>query len=240
MKRSVIFLLFALVIFSSCRYTFGKRIYGNGHINTQTRSAGQFNSIDVSGSIDVYVKNDSAYGIKVETDENLQEYIQVVDDGDVLYIHTEEGFNIDATGRIKVYVSSPDFKRFEASGACNIYSENKITSTGKLEYDLSGSCGIKMDIKAPAVSADMSGACDIDLKGETKDLSIEGSGSTGISSMGLLAENVDVSISGAGDAEVCASVKLDVDVSGAGSVKYKGNAAVSQHVSGAGSVKKVE
>ena len=46
-------------------------------------------------------------------------------------------------------------------------------------------------------------------------------------------------MSGAGDAEVFASVKLDVEVSGASDVKYKGNAAVSQDVSGAGSVKKV-
>ena len=48
-------------------------------------------------------------------------------------------------------------------------------------------------------------------------------------------------ISGAGSAEVYASVKLDAEVSGAGTVRYKGNATnVSQHVSGAGSVNKVE
>jgi len=240
MKRSIVFSLFAIVIFSSCRYVFAKRIHGNGLIKAETRSAGHFNRIHVSGSIDVYVKQDSVYGIKVETDENLQEYIQAEDKGDELYIHTEDGFNIDATGRIKVYVSSPNFKRFDASGACNIYSENRITSPEVLEYDLSGSCTIKMDIKAPAVSADLSGACNIDLKGETKDFKVEGSGSTGISSMELMAENVDVGISGAGEAEVYASVKLNVDVSGSGSVKYKGNATVSQSVSGAGSVKKIE
>jgi hypothetical protein len=49
-----------------------------------------------------------------------------------------------------------------------------------------------------------------------------------------------VAISGAGSAEVYASVKLDATVSGAGNVNYKGNASeVNQHVSGAGSVKKV-
>ncbi len=66
------------------------------------------------------------------------------------------------------------------------------------------------------------------------------SGSTDIKCMELMAENVDVHITGAGDAEVFASVKLDVSVSGAGNVKYKGNAVVNKSVSGAGSVKKVE
>lgn len=219
---------------------FAKRIYGNGHVIAETRGPGNFHSIDVSGSIDVYVRQDSATLIKVETDENLQEYIQVENENGVLYIHTERGFNVDATGRIKVYISSPEYKRFEASGACHIYSGNKITSMSGLEFGLSGACGVKMDIKAPDVNADLSGACDIELKGETRDFKVEGSGSTEIHSMELLAENVDIGISGSGDAEVYASVKLDVGVSGAGSVKYKGNATVNQHVSGSGNVQKVE
>jgi hypothetical protein len=56
-----------------------------------------------------------------------------------------------------------------------------------------------------------------------------------------MAENTKVDISGAGSAEVFASVKLDAHVSGAGKVRYKGDAAnVQQQVSGAGSVKKAE
>ena len=48
-------------------------------------------------------------------------------------------------------------------------------------------------------------------------------------------------ISGAGSAQVYASVRLNAEVSGAGSVDYKGGAPVGdQHVSGAGSVHKVE
>ena len=71
-------------------------------------------------------------------------------------------------------------------------------------------------------------------------MKVDGSGSSHFRCFDLMAEIVSVDISGAGDAEVFASVKLDVDVSGAGSVKYKGNATVSQKVSGSGSVSKVE
>ena len=55
-----------------------------------------------------------------------------------------------------------------------------------------------------------------------------------------MAENVKVEISGAGDADVYASVKLYVRASGAGSVIYKGNPGINQSISGAGSVKKVD
>jgi Putative auto-transporter adhesin, head GIN domain len=236
-----LFVLSLLIVsFTSCNYISRKQVHGSGNIKTETRPAGQFNSIDVSSAIDVYVKQDSVESVKVEADENLQAYIHVTNNGNVLRIHPEEGYNLHPSGHIKVYVSSPIFKTFWASGACNVYGENKINSSDILEFDLSGSCDAKMELNAPKVTADLSGACNIELKGETKEFKVGGSGSTGIKSMDLLAENVDVDISGAGDAEVYASVKLNVEVSGAGSVKYKGNAQVSQSVSGAGSVKKVE
>ena len=97
-----------------------------------------------------------------------------------------------------------------------------------------------MDIKAPKITADISGACSVELKGETKEFSGDGSGSSNFKCFDLKAENVDIGISGAGDAEVYASVKLDVDVTGAGGVKYKGSPTVNQKISGAGSVKKVD
>lgn len=240
MKRFFVLSVLLVIIFSSCDQMFGKRIHGNGHIKTETRTALDFNSIDVSGSIDVIIRHDSVRSIKIETDENLLEYVQVIDEGDKLVIHTERGFRLNTTKGIKVYISSPIFRYLEASGACNYFSENKISSSEKISFDLSGSCDVKVELDAPAVEADLSGACSVQLKGKTKDLRVEGSGSSDFKCMELLAENVEVDISGSGYAEVYASVKLDVSVSGSGDIKYKGNATVSQHVSGAGSVKKVD
>ena len=240
MRKLFVLVYISSILFTSCRGIFGKRILGDGNIKTETRSAGQFNSVDVSGAIDLYVKQDADRSLKIEADENLLSYIEVTNDGDKLVIRPKNGFNLKPSKDIKVYVSSPLFKRLEASGACDIYSENQITSAEEVNIDMSGSCDAKLDIKAPKVSTDFSGACSAELKGETKDLYMEGSGSSDFKCFGLMAENVDVNISGAGDAEVSASVKLSVDVSGAAGVKYKGSPSVDQKISGAGSVKKVE
>jgi Putative auto-transporter adhesin, head GIN domain len=79
------------------------------------------------------------------------------------------------------------------------------------------------------------------MKGQTRDFRLRLSGAGKARCYDLMSENTSVDISGAGSAEVFASVALDADVSGAGSVRYKGNAArVNQQVSGAGSVKKAE
>jgi len=240
MRQISIMAVSALLLFSSCRQIFAKRIGGNGNIITQSRSAGGFNSIDVSGSIDVYVRQDSSSSIKVETDDNLQQYVETLQDGDVLRIKTEEGYNLNPSRQIKVYVSSAMFRRFEASGACNIFSEAKINNASDVDVDLSGRSGITLEISSPKVTADVSGACSVKLKGETKEFKVQGSGSTDIKCFDLVADNVDLDISGAGDAEVHANVKLTGDISGAASVRYKGAAQTDIHTSGATSVKKVD
>lgn len=240
MKRTVVLLLVSMMVLGSCQDFFGRKIRGNGHIKTESRTTDAFNGVRVSGAIDVYVRQDSIRAVRVEADENLQQYVEVGTDGNMLEIHPRHGINLRPTRSIRVYVSGPDLSRFNASGACDIIGENKITSPGDLRVSLSGACDAKLEINAPRADISISGAGSVTLKGETRDLRVDGSGSTDIKCFELMAENVNVDISGAGNAEVFASVKLDVEVSGAADVRYKGNATVNQRVSGAGSVKKKE
>jgi len=241
MKRIFLFSFLGLLIFSSCRFMGWKGINGSGNIVTQSRTAGKFNSVDVSGAIDVYVKQDSVQqNIKVETDDNLQEYIDIHEDNGVLYISQRDNYNLDPSKKIKVYVSALYFRRFDISGASNIYSENKLTSSETLDIDMSGASEVKIDVKAPRINADITGASSVMITGETKDFNVEGSGASDIKSFDLMTENTTLDISGACSAEVFASVKLNIQASGASGIKYKGNAAVNQDVSGASSVKKVD
>jgi hypothetical protein len=230
----------SFIMLSSCHYFHGERVKGNGNIKKEQRTAGVFNSVEVSGDIDLYVKQDSARSISIETDENLLPYIEVRNDGDQLIISPKEGYNPDPSQAIKVYVSSPVFKGLEASGACKIVSENMITSGDAVNIHLSGASDAGLELKSPKVSVELNGASTMTLKGETKDLSAGASGASHIKGFDLLAENADVDVSGASNAEVFASVKLNAKASGASDVRYKGNAAVTRDESGASSVKKAE
>jgi hypothetical protein len=148
------------------------------------------------------------------------------------------GYNLNPSKQIKVYVSSAVLKSFEASGACGIFSDGKINNSSNANIDLSGSCSTTLDINAPKISADVSGSCTLNLKGETKDFKIQGSGSTTLKCYDLVADNVDLDISGAGDVEVYANSRLTGSISGAADVHYKGSAQTDIHTSGASSVNK--
>lgn len=234
-------LLLSLCFFTvSCQYVGGKRIRGNGTINTQNRSVGSFHSVSAGGNFNVYLSQGESPTVRVEADENLMQYIDVYTEGDHLYIETERGYNLRSSRGLKVYVSAPEFETVSVSGAGDIIGEHTITNDRDLDLHVSGAGNVRMDVKAPAVEVHVSGSGDIMLKGETKDFKATVSGAGNIKCFNMLAERANVRISGAGDAEVFASVQLDARVSGAGNVKYKGNpGTVNSSTSGAGSIHKV-
>jgi phage gp45-like len=240
MNKVFIAILFIASFFTSCHFTDNERIKGNGVMKTENRTAGSFTGIDVSGNADVYIKQDAVVSARIEAEENILPYILTDNRNGILRIYQKEGTNLKLTSSIKIFVSGPSLSSFKASGACIFFSENRITSTTAVKIDLSGACKARLELKAPEIKADLSGAGTITLRGETKELKLDGAGSSAINCFEMLAENTTVDISGAGDAEVFASVKLDVQASGSSTVKYKGSAAISQQVSGASTIKKAE
>lgn len=232
-------LVFSWVALSSCRYFGGERIYGDGHIVTQQKTAASFNSVDVSGAIKVHVRQESAPSIKVEADQNLMEYIDVYNEGSTLVIKERKGYNLKASKDIIVYVAAPEFKNIEVAGACDIISDGTISGTQPLEMHVSGAGDITMQVALPRVNAEVSGSGSINLKGQATDFSAHVSGSGDVRCFDLITDNTKLDLSGASDVQVTANKQLDIDASGASSISYKGNANVNQKISGAGSVKKV-
>lgn len=241
MARFILFTFLIIASASSCFNIGGKRVKGNGNITVDERSVSSFEEVEVQGAIDVYVEQGGLAPVRVETDENLQSYIKVETKGSKLVVKSRSGYNLKPSKKTKIYLTSPNYRRLDVSGACNIYGTNRLVLQNPLTLEVSGAGDIKADVSGPEVSAKVSGSGNVEMKGETKNFNLKISGAGDARCYELLSETTKVDISGAGSAQVFASVLLDAEVSGAGSIKYKGNAAnVNQQVSGAGSVKKAE
>ncbi|MEO6611899.1 MAG: head GIN domain-containing protein [Chitinophagaceae bacterium] len=239
MKRFFVVIFFIPVVLMSCHFM-NDRIRGNGTIVTETRKTGNFTSVDVGGSIDVYLKQDSVSSVKIETDENLMEYIIIRTDGNKLVIEPEDHHNLSGTKGVKVYVSSALFERLEASGASSFNSQGILAPSTIINIELTGASNAILELNTPEINADMTGASSIRLKGQTKNLTIEGTGASHAKCFDLMTENARVALTGASSAEVFASVSIRASASGASHVRYKGNASVNQSKSGAGSVDKAD
>src|SRR5690349_428701 len=124
MRNFMVFLVLSCLI--SCHFGWGEKVSGNGHIKTEDRQVSDFNSVDVRGDIAVHIKQDAMTGVRLETDENLMQYIEVFMSGSKLVIRTKEGYNLDATKDIIAYVNAPAWKSIEVSGTCDIIGEGLI------------------------------------------------------------------------------------------------------------------
>jgi hypothetical protein len=236
MKKVLITVLLAVYIFSSCGIG-GERVKGNGNYRTIDRNVSSFSRVEVHGSIKVNVAQGDQRKLQLEADENLLDLIETRQDGDRLVIETRDGYNINPSRDIVVHLTSPVYKEINVSGACDIIGQGKIDNGEKMKMHVSGSGEIIMEVDAPSLEVGLSGSGAVNLRGETKDFDLDISGAANAHCYDLLSENTKVTISGAGDAQVYASVKLDANVSGAGSITYQVTARdVKQQVSGAGSV----
>ena len=238
MKKIALFSLVIFVFASGCREIAGRRVKGSGHVITEDRTASGFNNVDISGALDVYVKQDSVASVKVEADDNILEYIEVHVQGSTLEIYTENNIRLRPSNKIKVYISNPEYKEIQVSGASSVRCENEITSADAIDIGLSGASDGRLELNAPKISVGLTGASNASVRGKTKDFEGSASGASEIRGFDLLSENANVDASGASHIEIFASVKIDGQASGASSVNYKGNAQSNVGKSGASSVNK--
>jgi hypothetical protein len=240
MKKLILLFLLLPVLMTSCFFG-GERIKGNGNIKTDERSVSAFDELEVHGAIHLYISQGPLQPVRIEGDENLLQYVAIVEQGDRLEFKTKEGYNLDPSGDLKVYVTTPELRHINVTGATRVESQTKISSNNNMSLHSSGASHINLEIDAPEISADLSGSGEIQLKGETKRLTLDISGAANALCFGLLTEETNVEISGAGNAEVYASKELEAHVSGAGNVRYKGEVKnIKQEVSGAGTVSRVD
>ena len=236
--RIVLFALAASLLFSSCRFLGGERVDGNGNVVTEQRNVGRFNAVEAGSALEVRVRQDAANSVRIEADQNLQEFIEAFTDGNTLVIRQKQGYNLDPTKEIVVYVSAPSFESLEVSGASRLLGETPL-SGNKLELFVSGASEANVEVKVSKLNTEVSGASTMQVRGNASDFSTQASGASKIRCADLVTDDATVDVSGASHAEVTANKQLNVEASGASEVRYRGNANIRQESSGASSVSKM-
>ncbi|MFV0606502.1 MAG: head GIN domain-containing protein [Niabella sp.] len=237
--KYLFFLLLTTITISSCNIV-NDKISGNGNIITKDFKVDDFKNIDVGNAIQIFLTQDSGYSVKVATDENLFEYLKIRVNGETLYADIENGYWLQSTGNIKLYISMAMAKNISLSGATTLTTENQFSQDEKLSLHLSGASDAVISVKAPVFYVDASGASKMTVEGETRDVIFDASGASTIDAQNLKSENANAEASGASSINLFASISLRADASGASTISYSGNPSVKEKASGASSVEKVE
>jgi hypothetical protein len=240
MKFNVYFrlLLASVLILPSCNIVGQERVRGSGNVTKEERNVGAFKAVDLRGDIDVYLTQGPAKAAVIEAEDNIIPLIELVKEGDELVVRLKRHVSVNTQKDMKVYLTTPDIEKVNLSGSGDIDIQGKFNSNNGVRVNVSGSGDVEGAFNAPSVKASIAGSGNIELSGETKDAEVSIAGSGDFKGKELLSENVSVNITGSGNANVHASVKLDAKIVGSGDVHYKGSPQISSRVIGSGSVSK--
>jgi len=199
-----------------------KKVVGNGNVTTKTVKTGDYEGINVVGSMDVHLEKGTEGNITVKTDDNLHEYIEIEVKGGDLVIKTEKNVYLKTKKGIHVTVPFKDISEVSLTGSGDIDTKDAI-DTAQLEVNLTGSGDIVLAANAGLVEASVTGSGDVEMSGKTVTLEVGVTGSGDFDGFSLQADDTDAFVSGSGDVKVVANKSLKARVSGSGDIVYKGN-----------------
>ena len=183
-----------LILFSAgCDW---RGIRGNGTIKTEQRPVSPYTRIDAGGFYDIQWQPGSP-SLSITTDENLLSNIETSVSGNVLKIETHG--QIAPTHGVTVILTGPSLSGAELSGAL------------KMEA---------IHLSGDRFTLETSGATKVTLAGGTNRLVASLTGASRLDAATLQTQDVEISVTGAGRADVMATNSLKAAITGAGRVSY--------------------
>jgi hypothetical protein len=211
-------------------------ISGNGNITTETRPVTTFNRIDADGAFSVQVKQDNTESVRVEADENLQQYITVRTEGNTLYLQMRKHTQFNDIKKMVIHVSCRELSAIRT----NIVGSFETIDTlrvGNLQVKTNSVGRTALLLNGNTLNADINSVGSCSLAGTIGDATINNAGVGQLSARNLKAGNLVLDNSGVGSAEVYADKTIAITSSGVGSVKYYGPASVTRlNASGVGKI----
>ena len=241
MRRITILALVLILIMAIFMPACSRLIYvtGTGNATGKPYSLSDFSEIEVSGAFEIAITPSSSYGVSIETQESLFDYINISQTGKTLKIGLKPVTYEKAN--FKANVSLPLLGRLDLSGASH-GSALGFKSGEDFELTSSGAGNLVMDIEAGAaritlseaskaaghlkaadVNTNISGASRLELSGSVDKLILNVSEASEASLPDFIAQNAEVILGGASKSSINVAGKLDVDITGESSLEYSGN-----------------
>jgi len=202
-------------------------IEGNGKTVTREVSVSSFDALKASGIYELKLSQGDRESVKIEADENLQEYFSVRNEGSSLVIDTKklQNKNLRSKTKMRVYVTFKKLNSLELSTVGNVASDEPLsfenlnlrtTSVGNVDLDLTAN---KIDLRNTSVG-------NVRLKGKAQNAVVKNTGVGSLEAGSFVVQTMDIENTGVGSAEVNAEKDLKVRDSFMGKVHNKGNAQV--------------
>ena len=238
-----------------------------GNVVTETYPIkSDYTAISITNMIEVVLLDAPKNSIRVETDERLMPYLQIVVKNGVLVLNFDDHREVERLRKrnlnladTRVYVSARGVDTFTASGMSEFEADMPIAAStitisasgmSSIDFErvecktfslsISGKTEVDAQLQADKCDLSVSGMSEVDLEGRTDHLTLDLSGMSEVSLEELHARTAKVSVSGMSSAEVYATESITGGASGMSSLTTYGPAEVNVSTSGGSSHKHVK
>ncbi|MBE0650158.1 MAG: DUF2807 domain-containing protein [Bacteroidales bacterium] len=219
-KNSLLIWLTAMLFLISSGNIFAKeimpRIFGSGHVIKSSQSLPAFDKISAHGidHITILKSDKGQNSLIIETDDNLMPYIHYnVKDGVLNFYYKD----IKPT-KLRFYILVSGLKEIKASGASELRTGDSLTGDSFV-VKASGASQIRLNTNFKNINLEASGAADVSLTGTCQTLIASLSGAADLKAVKIKMDSAYVKASGAATARVNVSKYLNKNVSGVADVK---------------------
>lgn len=219
-KQIYLFGILAIISFllSSCWFM-GPSIKGNGNVTEEVRQVREFDQIEVSRGMNVYITQGSPTKVVVIADNNLHEVIETEVEGGKLKVYINE--NIRWAKEKKVMVTVDKLTEVKATSGSNGYSQNQIMSDNLKLFANSGA-NLHFEVNAKYLKADCSSGANIKLSGLAKNAELEVSSGANLKGQELRVDNCKMRASSGGNVYASITERLEARASSGGNIVYYG------------------
>ena len=205
-------------------------IEGNGNLVIKDVPVTSFESLKASGVYELKLSQGSKEAVKIEADENLQQYFNVHNEGNQLVIEMKDlkDKNLKLKSKMRVYVSFKNLKELDLKTVGNVAADAPLAFT---DLDIKNKSVGKIDLALTASKLNLSNNSvgDIKLSGKAQSAVVTNRGVGHLQAGDFVVQTLNIDNSGVGSAEVNAEKTLIVKDNMLGRVKNKGNAAVKKN-----------
>jgi hypothetical protein len=202
-------------------------IEGNGKKVTRDVTVTSFDALQASGVYELKLSQGSKESVKIEADENLQQYFDVHVDGNKLVIDMDKlkNKNLKNTGKMKVYVTFKNLKQLDLKMVGSVSSQDQL-SFDDLDLNTKNVGDVDLKLTAKKVDIDIKSVGDVKLSGKANEAVVKNKGVGAFKAGNFVVQTMDIENQGVGSAEVNAEKDLKVKDTFLGKVTNKGSATI--------------
>lgn len=243
MKKSYSFILVLILmagLLCSCHIN---KVSGDGNVVSKEIPIKDYDEIQIEGeNVDFkYMQSDDVPYLKVETDQNIMDLLDINTDSKVLVVRPKNRHTGINPTRFIVITNSTAPKEFKMAGGGNC-DLGKGLNGKKLEIRFAGGGTIKADsIAITRLDCEIASSGTVSLSGKTEKMNIKSAGSSKIKAFGLETEELTCKAAGSTHIEITANKAISTKIAGSGTIRYKGNPNIKEKsIIGSGSITKVD